>query len=175
MRINQPLRNAGWKPRISVAGTIGGLMMGLSAVVLLQQYGRLYPDRAFFLESLAVGAILGGVVIPSLARRRAVARINRAVARVRTRRAANAAAAAAVQPVPPPEPAPSEAPSWLPTHVVPAAGAQAWMQPDGNTPVAATLEAGSRLRLLQTQGQWAQVQAQNGWVGWVDATVITPL
>ncbi len=173
-RTSQPLRPIRWKPRISLIGTIGGLMMGLSAVVLLQQYGKLYPDRAFLLESLAVGAVLGGLVIPSLARRRAVARMNRAVARVRARREANVPVAMAPA-VAPPVPVAPEPPSWLPTHAVPAGGAQAWSQPDGNSAAAATLDAGSQLRLLQTQGAWAQVQAQNGWVGWVDARVLTQL
>jgi hypothetical protein len=173
-RTNQPLRPIAWKPRVSIVGTIGGLMMGLSAVVLLQQYGKLYPDRAFLIESLVAGAVVGGLVVPSLVRLRAVGRINAAVARVRTRRRANVPEAA-VPPVAPPVPVAPEAPGWLPTHAVPAAGAQAWSQPDPNSQPAATLDAGSQLRLLQTQGDWAQVQAQNGWVGWVDVRALTTL
>ena len=88
----QPLRPIRWKPRISIIGTIGGLMMGLSAVVLLQQYGKLYPDRAFLIEALVAGAVIGGLVIPSLLRLRAVGRINAAVARVRAHRQAGGAA-----------------------------------------------------------------------------------
>jgi hypothetical protein len=107
---NRPLRPVRWKPRVSGIGTIGGLMMGLSAVVLLQQYGKLYPDRAFLIEALVIGAVLGGLVIPSLVRLRAVGRINAAVARVRTRRRANVQVPA-VPLVPPPAPVPPEEPS----------------------------------------------------------------
>jgi hypothetical protein len=103
---------ARWKPVISIIGTIGGLLMGLSAVVLLQQYGKLYPDTNIFIGGLIAGAVVGGVVIPSLTRFRALGRINRAIGRVEARRAAASGAtvgatAATMTPAagPPPGPA----------------------------------------------------------------------
>ncbi len=65
---------------------------------------------------------------------------------------------------------PASAPSsgWLPTHAVPPGGLQAWGSPDPATPVAANLDAGLPLRVLERAGDWARVEASNGWTGWVD-------
>ena len=76
------MRRARWKPRISILGSLGGLLLGLSAVVLLQQYSLLYPTREILIGGLVVGLLVGGLLIPSLFRRIAVRRINRAVSRV---------------------------------------------------------------------------------------------
>jgi len=73
------LRRAGWRPRLSVAGIIGGLLAGAGTVVLLQQYAVVYPTRAVAIEGLAGGLALG-LVMPSLLRVFAVWRANRTIA-----------------------------------------------------------------------------------------------
>lgn len=83
----------------------------------------------------------------------------------------SAAAYTVAAPAPPPPPA---APAWMPTHVVPAAGMAAWAAPDPSQPAAAQLAPGVQLRLVEQQGDWARVTGSNGWVGWVDARLLTP-
>jgi hypothetical protein len=78
------LPRAGWRPRISVAALIGGLMAGAGIVVLLQQYALVYPTRAVAIEGL-VGGLAVGLIIPSLLRVFAVRRVNRAIARAEQR------------------------------------------------------------------------------------------
>ena len=78
------LRRAGWRPRLSVAGIIGGLLAGAGTVVLLQQYAVVYPTRAVAIEGL-VGGLALGLIIPSLLRVFAVRRVNRAIARAEQR------------------------------------------------------------------------------------------
>jgi hypothetical protein len=78
------LPRAGWRPRISVVGIIGGLLAGVGTVVLLQQYAVVYPTRAVAIEGLAGGLALG-LVIPSLLRVFAVWRLNRTIARAERR------------------------------------------------------------------------------------------
>jgi hypothetical protein len=62
--------------------------MGFSGVILLQQYAVLYPTREVLVAGLALGFLFGGVLIPSLSRRIAVRRINRAISRVERARQA---------------------------------------------------------------------------------------
>jgi hypothetical protein len=78
------LARAGWRPRISAVGLIGGLLAGAGIVVLLQQYALVYPTRAVAIEGLAGGLALG-LVIPSLLRVFAVWRLNRTIARAERR------------------------------------------------------------------------------------------
>lgn len=59
-----------------------------------------------------------------------------------------------------------------PTHVVPRGGLPAWAVPDGSTTPEAELPAGIELRVLERQGDWARVEASNGWVGWVDGRAL---
>ena len=78
------LRRVGWRPRLSAAGIVGGLLAGAGIVVLLQQYAVVYPTRAVAIEGL-VGGLAVGLVIPSLLRFFAVWRVNRAIARAEQR------------------------------------------------------------------------------------------
>ena len=99
------LARVGWKPRISVLGVLGGLLMGLGVVVLLQQYGKLYPTTQILVGGVIAGALLGGLVLPSLFRLIAIGRINGKIRRIEGRRAAAsgvAAGAAAATAMPPP-------------------------------------------------------------------------
>jgi len=62
---------------------------------------------------------------------------------------------------------------WSPTHVAPAGGIDARSQPDPTlTPI--RLAAGVELRLAESSGDWARVEASNGWSGWVDARLLAP-
>ncbi|MFY9614607.1 MAG: hypothetical protein WAT58_04335, partial [Candidatus Dormiibacterota bacterium] len=97
----------GWKPRLSILGLIGGLLTGASVVVLLQQSGKVYPSLTILIVALVVGALLGGVVVPSIFRLVARGRANKAIDRVNSLGASQAApavtaptAAPAVAPAP---------------------------------------------------------------------------
>ena len=85
--------------------------------------------------------------------------------------AANTPTIAAAPPAPPP-PAP---PAWTPTHRVPAAGMTAWDKPDGSQPPIAQLQPYVELVVEANAGAWAQVRASNGWRGWVDGRLLTPV
>jgi hypothetical protein len=102
------LPRVGWRPRISVAGLVGGLLAGAGTVVLLQQYAVVYPTRAVAIEGL-VGGLALGLVIPSLLRVFAVGRVNRAIARAERR--LNAALAQQQPPTTQTEPRVDEAPA----------------------------------------------------------------
>jgi hypothetical protein len=73
--------------------------------------------------------------------------------------------AGSASPMPPPSTA---------THVVPAAGMAAWATPDPATQVVANLDPGLPLRIVETVGDWARVEAENGWIGWVDRRLLEP-
>ena len=80
-----------------------------------------------------------------------------------------AAFAPAVAPSFPPAIAP---PVWTPTHQVPPAGMAFWAAPDGTVPPAGQLPGYLRLVVVRSAGAWAQVQAVNGWWGWVDGRLL---
>ncbi len=107
--INLP--RATWRPRFSISGTIGGILLGLGVVVLLQQYGELFPNITTIVVYIVAGLALG-IVPPSLIRVVNVLSLNRALARAEARLAAAATGggssgppAAAPTPEPPSEPA----------------------------------------------------------------------
>lgn len=52
---------------------------------------------------------------------------------------------------------------------VPPGGLAAWDAPDPSRPSTAALAEGLPLDVLQRVGDWAEVRAENGWTGWVDA------
>jgi hypothetical protein len=81
-------------------------------------------------------------------------------------------AAAQPAPVAQPAPAPPAVAAWQPTHTVPAQGMAAWSAPDPSQPPIANLAAGVQLRLLESAGAWARVDASNGWTGWVDGRLL---
>jgi hypothetical protein len=59
--------------------------------------------------------------------------------------------------------------TWSASHWTSAFGQPAWINPDASVQPAVLLPANLELAVVQTQGPWAQVSAQNGWQGWVDA------
>ena len=53
------------------------------------------------------------------------------------------------------------------THLVPADGMPAWAGPDAKAAPAAQLGGGTPLVVAERFGEWARVEAENGWTGWV--------
>jgi len=62
--------------------------------------------------------------------------------------------------------------SWSPTHLVPPEGMAAWGTPDPQAAIVANLDPGLPLKILETLGDWAHVEASNGWQGWVDGRIL---
>jgi CRP-like cAMP-binding protein len=58
------------------------------------------------------------------------------------------------------------------THLVPAEGMPAWAGPDANAAPAAQLAGGTPLVLAERVGDWARVEAENGWTGWVNSRTL---
>lgn len=73
---------------------------------------------------------------------------------------------------PPAQPA---AGGWVPTHIVPSAGVSAYARPNHKTAPVATIDAGLKVRLINTQRTWSQVEFDNGWTGWVDTASLQAL
>ena len=144
------------RPYLPVRGIIGGAMIGLAAVVLLQQFAVLYPTRG-----VTAMAIVGAVVIVLV-----LANLIRASARPKV-----VAAAAPVAPAAAPAPAADAFPA---THRVPATGADAYDAPGAATPTN-RLDPGLDVQVLERSGDWAHVRCSNGWETWVDARVLTPV
>jgi hypothetical protein len=69
---------------------------------------------------------------------------------------------------PPHMPAPPPA-AWAPTHHIGPGSVQAWAEPDPTVGAIATLDPDLPVRLAELRGDWALVEAENGWRGWVDA------
>ncbi len=67
---------------------------------------------------------------------------------------------------------PNPAASWFPTHRSPAGGLQAWAAPDPSQQPVIVIPPNVDLVLVSTAGEWAQVRAYNGFVGWVDAKLL---
>jgi hypothetical protein len=74
------LRRVPWRPRITVAGLLGGLLGGAGIVVLLQQYAVTPLTRSLAIEGLVIGLVVG-LVLPSLVRVWSVMHVNGAIAR----------------------------------------------------------------------------------------------
>lgn len=62
-----------------------------------------------------------------------------------------------------------------PTHTVPGGGLPAWSEPDPSRPPVTTLAEGLAVQLHEWRGQWARVEASNGWTGWVDGMRLVAL
>ena len=68
----------------------------------------------------------------------------------------------------------SAAPGWQATHRVGGSGAPARPSADPSAAATATLQPGTLVRLIERSGDWARVDADNGWSGWVDARNLDP-
>jgi hypothetical protein len=163
--------------------------------------GRVRVQHAWYAEELDRHAFMGALAEVNRAVRQIQAEAGLFAAAPPAGAAGTAAAvpAAASQPVPPqpvvtpppttpipaPVPTPAPAPSvdaaalagvpavWRRTHTT-APGARAWSAPNPALPPLMDLAPGTELRVLERLGQWARVDAANGWTGWVDAQLLVP-
>jgi hypothetical protein len=62
--------------RVSVRGVVGGILAGLGGLVLLQQYGVLYPTQGVAIAAVVGGGVFG-VALPTIARFFALRRASR--------------------------------------------------------------------------------------------------
>jgi SH3-like domain-containing protein len=58
------------------------------------------------------------------------------------------------------------------THLVPSDGMPAWAGPDANAEPSTQLAGGTPLVVAERVGEWARVEAENGWTGWVDSRTL---
>jgi hypothetical protein len=65
-----------WMPRLTLLGVVSGLLAGLGGAVLLQQYAIDYPTQSAIIRDLVAGAVVYGLIIPTLGRTIAVLRFN---------------------------------------------------------------------------------------------------
>jgi len=63
-------------------------------------------------------------------------------------------------------------PSWKATHFVPGSGLDSRPTPDPAATPNVRLNAVLELKLVERVGDWAHVEASNGWTGWVDARML---
>ncbi|HEV3226467.1 MAG TPA: SH3 domain-containing protein [Acidimicrobiales bacterium] len=62
------------------------------------------------------------------------------------------------------------------SHRVPQEGLPAWSRPDAGAPVAAMLEPGLGMQVVEQQESgWARVEFSNGWTAWVDGRRLVPV
>ena len=73
-----------YKPKISLVGLVSGVLLGIAVLALLHQNGSLYPTRNLAILSVVVGALVCGILLPSLTRLAKVGKVNRRLA-ARTR------------------------------------------------------------------------------------------
>jgi hypothetical protein len=156
------LQRVRWRPLISLVGLAGGFLMALGILLLLQQYGVVYPTLPVTIVGLVLGMLVS-ILIPSLVRIATVNRMNRAIASAEARLGQGG------------ETGEEATVSWQATHTVPPEGLTATETPDPGSEVIATLEAGLGVQMVTTEGNWAQVVAENGWWGWVDARELKKL
>lgn len=64
------------------------------------------------------------------------------------------------------------APAWLATHAVGTYPLEAREVADPRAPVVVLLAPGTQLRVVETLGAWAHVDAANGWAAWVDGRML---
>ena len=76
-------RRLPWRPRVTLVGLICGIVAGAGVVVLLQQYSIAYPTRNEFITVLVAGAVVYGLLLPTLAGTVRWMRANRRLAAIR--------------------------------------------------------------------------------------------
>ena len=64
---------------------------------------------------------------------------------------------------------------WAATHRAPREGMDAWSTPDPAAQPASELDGGVEVQVLETAGEWAKVQGNNRWEGWVDGRLLEQL
>jgi hypothetical protein len=104
----QRLPRAHWRPRVAGMAIVSSLVGAIGALLLLQQYGKVFPTAGVVIRA-GVAAVVIAIAVPSLLRLISVRRYNRRVARYE-RLMANRAARQAAATTPPAAPPPAEPP-----------------------------------------------------------------
>lgn len=73
------LPRAPWVPRITVLGLVNGVLAGAAGLVLLQQFAVTYPALWLMITLVVLGAVIYGLVLPTLGYTIAWLRVNRRV------------------------------------------------------------------------------------------------
>jgi putative component of membrane protein insertase Oxa1/YidC/SpoIIIJ protein YidD len=141
-----------WKRGHPILGFISGLLLGLGITVVLQQQG-------VWILNVATGIALPVATGLAAAIRGWYGRAYRVSVVVDGQASAPGAAVPAAAPLS----------GWTPTHAVVARTLQAWAAPDPAGEVAGELVARTEVRVVEQLGDWARVDAENGWSGWVNA------
>jgi hypothetical protein len=97
------LRRARWRPHIALIPILSGILGTVGGLVLLQQYGIVFPSLTVVILAFVAGLVVS-VGLPSLARVVSVRRYNRRVARYERLMANRAARQQQAPPPPPPAP-----------------------------------------------------------------------
>ncbi len=64
---------------------------------------------------------------------------------------------------------------WAPTHTMPAAGGNAWVEPDPDATAAPRLDPDEPIEVIEILGVWAKVRAESSRQVWVDGRRLQPL
>ncbi len=145
--------------RVAVLGLVGGLLLGLGTLVLLQQYAVAYPTDLVTVGTVGGGLLVSGVLLPTYSRHNA-----------RTKWLAGVLAT--IPEGAPGTPAPASL--WTPTHVVPDGGLPTFVEHDTAQSAGADLVAGLPVQVVETWGDWARVRCENTWECWVDGRHLVP-
>jgi hypothetical protein len=140
---------------LSGRGVTGGALSGAGMAVELQQFAVAYLSQGLFLGCLAGGVALGVVVPLAMAGRRAP-----------TGAGTDSWSSPSGAP-----PDPYATPAWG-THVAPPGGLVTWPAPDPSSPPSEPIAEGVPVQVIERQGDWAQVQCDNGWTAWVDGRLL---
>lgn len=141
-------------------GMLSGALGAVGILILLQQFGTMYPTRNAAIVGLVLGAVLG-LGVPMLAGRRAASQ------------PAADATGSALPAEPLAEPAldsPMPAPALAAR--APAEGLRGWAEPDPELPAVTVLEGGSTLAVRERRGDWALVEGEAGTTTWVDGRLL---
>jgi putative component of membrane protein insertase Oxa1/YidC/SpoIIIJ protein YidD len=143
-----------WKRGHPILGFLSGLLLGLGITVVLQQQGVWILNVATGV-ALPVATGLAAAIRGWYGRAYRVSVVAEGVP---------PAGGAAVVPG-----AAISAAAWTPTHRVVARTLQAWAAPDPAGEVVGELVVRTEVRVVEQLGDWARVDAENGWSGWVNA------
>jgi hypothetical protein len=153
-----------FRPTVRPGGVLAGIAGGLSLIVLLQQFGIIFPTLTAVIAAVVAGAVLV-VAMANVARSRAVARLNRRLTGAEAALLANEAGGVGASG--------GSSTAWAPSHTVPDEGLPAYDQPDADTEAAAQLDPGLEVEVVETWGDWSLARCSNGWSAWVDGRVLT--
>jgi predicted lipid-binding transport protein (Tim44 family) len=147
------------RARIRPGGIFSGLLCGFALLILMQQFGTLYPTMTLTIIFL-VGGLLIGLLLPWLA---GSMRARGGSTPVAATAAATPAAATAAEATP----AATGTGAWTPTHTVPAGGLDTYAGPADANP-SERLDGGLEVQVDERAGNRAHVICSNGWSCWVE-------